>query len=108
MQRTSRKLDHQGLGPYRFAKVVTPYAYEINFPPTLKYHQVQNVCLLNTPNTDPLLRQHNDQLLPVIVDGEEKHDVEEILDARIFHQKLQYLIGGAGRAAPPGNQLLEG
>jgi len=37
-QQPSRKLDHRRLGPYETTKVVSPYAYEIDFPPTLKHH----------------------------------------------------------------------
>ena len=37
-QRPSRKLDHCRIGPYRIAKIVSPYAYEINFPATVQYH----------------------------------------------------------------------
>ena len=37
-QRPSRKLDHRRIGPYGITKVVSPYAYEIDFPATVKYH----------------------------------------------------------------------
>ena len=55
-QRSSRKLDHQRIGPYKITKIISPYAYEINFPTTVKYHKVQYVSLLDPADNDPLPR----------------------------------------------------
>ena len=38
MQRPSHKLDHCKLGPYEIIKVVSPYAYKLQFPATVQYH----------------------------------------------------------------------
>jgi len=95
-QRPSRKLDHRRIGPYKITKVISPYAYEIDFPVTLKHHRVQHVSLLDPADNDPLPGQHNPPPPPVIVDGEEEHYVEEILDARLHRRKLQYLVKFVG------------
>ena len=39
-QHPSRKLDHYRLNPYKIIKVVSPYAYKLQFPATVQYHPV--------------------------------------------------------------------
>ena len=62
----------------------------------MKHHRVQHVSLLDPADNDPLPGQHNPPPLPVIVDGEEEHYVEEILDVRVHRRKLQYLVKFVG------------
>ena len=96
--RPSKKLDHKRIGPYSIVKVVTPYAYEIDFPTTVKYHRVQHVSLLDPASTDPLPGQINPPPPPVIVDQEEEYQVEEILDSRLYGRwkKPQYRVKWVG------------
>ena len=91
-QRTSCKLDHRRIGPYKITKVVSPYSYEIGFLSTAKHHRVQPVSLLDPADSNPLAGQHNPPPPPVIVDGAEEHYVWEVLYARIFRRRLQYLV----------------
>ena len=53
-QRPSQKLNHRRIGPYGITKVVSPYAYKIDFPATVKYHRVQHVSLLDPADNDLL------------------------------------------------------
>jgi hypothetical protein len=99
-QRPSRKLDHRRIGPYKITQVISPYSYEIGFPTTVKHHRVQHVSLLDPADSDPLPGQHNPPPPPVIVDGAEEHYVEEVLDARIFRRRLQYLVKFIGDDQP--------
>jgi hypothetical protein len=95
-QRPSRKLDHRRIGPYGITRIISPYAYEIDFPATVRYHRVQHVSLLDPTDEDPLPGQHNPTPPPVIVDNEEEWHVEEVLDSRIFRKRLQYKIKWVG------------
>ena len=54
MQRPSRKLDYRRLGPYEIIKVVSPYAYKLQFPAAVQYHPVQHVSLLDPFDDNPL------------------------------------------------------
>ena len=72
MQCPSRKLDHRRLGPYEILKVVSPYAYKLQFPATVQYQPVQHVSLLDPFDDDPLPGQQNAPPLPVIVDDAEE------------------------------------
>lgn len=53
-QRPSRKLGHRRIGPYKITKVVSPYAYEVDFPATLKHHRVQHASLLDLADNNLL------------------------------------------------------
>ena len=44
-QRPSHKLDHRHIGPYEIIKVISPYAYKLQFPAFVKHHPVQHVSL---------------------------------------------------------------
>ena len=91
-QRSSRTLDHRRLGPYEILKVVSPYAYKLQFPAAVQYYLVQYVSLLDPFDDDLLPGQHNAPPPPVIVDNAEEWHVEEILDSRMYRQRLQYLV----------------
>ena len=69
-QRPSRKLDHRRIGPYEIIKVISPYAYKLHFPASVKHHLVQHISLLDPAGNDPLPGQHNPPPPPVIVDEE--------------------------------------
>jgi hypothetical protein len=99
-QRPSRKLDHRRIGPYEIIKVVSPYAYKLQFPASIKYHPVQHVSLLDPFDDDPLPGQHNPPPPPVIVDDNEEWHVEEILDSRLYRRRLQYLVKWIGFDRP--------
>ena len=100
MQCPSCKLDYRRLGPYEIIKVVSPYAYKLQFLATVQYHPVQHVSLLDPFDDNPLPGQHNPPPLLVIVDDAEEWHVEEILDSRIYRQRLQYLVKWIGFARP--------
>jgi hypothetical protein len=95
-QRPSKKLNHRRLGPYLITKVVSPYAYQVGFPETVKYHQVQHVSLLDPAYDDPLPGQTNPPPPPVIINDEEEWLVAEVVDSRMHYRHLQYKVRWAG------------
>ena len=82
--------------------MISPYAYKLQFPASVKHHPVQHVSLLDPAGNDPLLGQHNPPPPPVIVDeeGHEEWHVEEVLDSRIHRRRLQYLVKWVGYDRP--------
>ena len=80
--------------------MISPYAYKLQFPASVKHHPVQHVSLLDLAGNDPLLGQHNPPPPPVIVDDNEEWHVEEILDSRIYCRRLQYLVKWIGFDRP--------
>ena len=94
--RPSRKLDYRRHGSFKITKVVSPHAYELDLPDTMKIHGVQNVPLLDPASDDPLPGQVIPPPPPVEVDGEDEHLVDEILDSKLVRGRLKYLVQWVG------------
>jgi len=56
--------------------------------------------LLHAAADDPIPGQIIPPPLPVIVEGEEEWEVEEVLDSRMIRGQLHYLVKWRGFAAP--------
>jgi hypothetical protein len=95
-QRPSKKLDWKHLGPYEICKVISPWAYLLNLPKDLHIYPVQPISRLSKVLEDPLPEQLEPAPPPVIVDGEDKYEVEQIEDSRLFRRQLQYLVKWKG------------
>src|SRR5260221_11356822 len=103
----NKKLSPKRYGPFLSAKNISPVAYKLRLPPSMKIHDVFHIDLLlpyketeayGAPFTRP----------PPIIDSEEEYEVETILKARRHgrgHQ-LQYLVHWKGY--PCRNSLLCG
>ena len=99
-RRPCRKLDHRRLGPFAIKNIVSSHAYELDLPRGIDIHPVQPVALLDPGADDPLPGQRLPPPSPVIVDGEQEWFVEQILDSRVFHRQLQYLVKWTGDDHP--------
>jgi hypothetical protein len=91
--RPMKKLDHKRLEPYEITEVLSNNTYKLKLPSSLKIHPVFSVVKLKTfiPNEIP------EQAVkppppPVVFDGVEEYEVEDILDSRLYRGKVQYLI----------------
>jgi len=60
-------------------------------------HPVFNVVKLSAAPEDPILeRKPQAPLPPIVVDGEEEWEVEEILDSRWYRRRFQFLVKWKG------------
>jgi len=93
-------LDWKRLGRFKVTKVISPYAYRLELPPSMRIHPVFHVSLLDHVASDPHPGQVITPAPPVVVDGEEEWEVEEILDSKLYYRKLHYYVKWTGYDAP--------
>jgi hypothetical protein len=99
--RPQKKLDWKNLGPFRIAQVISPHAYQLDLPASMRIHPVFNVNLLRPAAENPVPGQIQDPPPPVEVEGLEEWEVEEIVDSRWERRgrggpRLKYTVKWAG------------
>lgn len=94
-RRTCKKLDQKKIGPFQITKAISTQAYRLDLPNTMAIHNVFHVSLLE-PAKEPLPRQANWALKPVIVDGKEEHEVQAIVDSRRRGKNFAYRVRWEG------------
>lgn len=99
-KRPSKKLDWKQIGPYAISRVVSPYAYELNLPASMKVHPVFHVSLLSPAAEDPVPGQSQPPPPPVEIEGEQEWEVDAVLDSHRRHGKLEYLVRYTGYDEP--------
>jgi hypothetical protein len=96
--RPSVKLAHHRLGPYSVEVRVGHGTYHIKLPPSLsRLHPVFPIVKLTLALTDSIVgRRSKPPPPPVLVEGEDEHEVEAILDSRMRWNRLEYLVKWKG------------
>jgi len=92
--RLSPKLSHCRLGPFEIERQVGLLAYRLKLPHRMRQlHPVFNVVKLSAALEDPILeRKPQAPPPPIVVDGKEEWEVEEILDSRWHRRRFQFLV----------------
>uniref|UniRef100_A0A803TCI3 Gypsy retrotransposon integrase-like protein 1 n=1 Tax=Anolis carolinensis TaxID=28377 RepID=A0A803TCI3_ANOCA len=93
--RPCRKLDARFIGPYPVVAQLNPVTFKLQLPRSMHIHPVFHRSLIL-----PADGVHPDASrlppAPVLVDGEEEFEVQDILDSRFHRRRLQYLIDWVG------------
>ena len=77
--RRTEKLMERFIGLYKVKKIVSANVVELELPSTIKIHPVVNVSRI-CRYIGQVKGQRKEQLIPVIIEGEEKWEVERILN----------------------------
>jgi hypothetical protein len=97
--RPSKKLQHRFLGPFPIIQKISPVAYKLELPETLKIHPVFHVSLLRpyqNPSQFPDRPPTNLPPPPVTVNDIPEYEVEHILDHRTRRNQQEYLVKWVG------------
>jgi hypothetical protein len=95
--RPSRKLSHKRLGPYEITEQIGSSAFRLRLPRSLKLHNVFHVSLLEPLKQDKIPGRYQPPPPPVKTNDGYEWEVHEILDSRIRHKKLEYLVSWKGK-----------
>ena len=76
-------------------------SYQLELPESIKVHPVFSPDKLRKATNDLLLEQKNKLLLPIEVDGQDKWEVDEILDSRLIRGSLKYCVQWKGYDLDP-------
>jgi len=96
--RPSLKLSYYRLGPFEIERQVGPSAYCLKLPHGMRQlHPVFNIVKLSAPLEDPILgRKLQTPPPPIVVNGEEEWEVEEILNSHWHQRRFQFLVKWKG------------
>jgi len=94
--RPSLKLDSKWFGPFKVVRRISPYAYELELPASIRIHRVQPVSLLHPVVSESLDGKQVNPPPLVEVDGGEAHQVWAAEDSRMYRSQLQYLMRWTG------------
>jgi len=94
MTRSSPKLSHCPLGPFEIERQVGPSVYYLKLPHGMRQlHPVFNVVKLSATLEDLILgRKPQAPPPPIVIDGEEEWEVEEILNSCWYWRRFQFLV----------------
>ena len=94
--RPTKKLDYKWLGPYVVEWVISRSAYRLKLPASFgNIHSVFSVALLCPFEGNSIAECQKRHPLPpplIVCNGIKEYEVEKILDSRIFHGKIEYLV----------------
>ncbi|SCZ88672.1 BZ3500_MvSof-1268-A1-R1_Chr10-2g03040 [Microbotryum saponariae] len=94
--RESKKLDFKWLGPFKILAPVGRSAFRLDLPPSLRVHNVVHVSLLRKYDESNI----EGRIVPpppvTLIDGNDEHEIETILDSRTRNGALQYLVQWRG------------
>jgi len=95
----SKKLQHQFIGPYHIIQKVSPVAYKLELPDTLKIHPIFHVSIL-CPYKSPESIKHRPSPTPppdpVSINDADKFEVDRILNHHKCHNHQEYLVKWVG------------
>jgi hypothetical protein len=82
---TKKLMPHQ-YGPFKITKKISPMAYQLNLPQSMKIHDVFHINLISPYKEMEAYGIPYTRLPPDIKEGEEEYEVKAILDMRHFGQ----------------------
>jgi hypothetical protein len=95
--RPLQKLDYKKYGPFEVIKEINENAFQLKLPPALsRIHDVFHVSLLEIAKDDPFPQRNIPPEPPIIIDGENEYEVDQILDSRRFNRSVNYLVSWKG------------
>lgn len=95
--RPMKKLDYQWIGPYKVTRKINDVAFEVALPASIRIHNVFHSSKLRKySDKDSPPRARNPTPLPLVIQDQEYHEVERILDSRTSGRSVRYFVDWKG------------
>jgi len=94
--RPCKKLDYKKIGPFKILARIGESTYKLDLPPSMRIHNTFHISLLELYQEDKLSSQRTQPPPPIIIKGEPKYKLEQIIDSRLHYGKLQYQVKWTG------------
>ena len=95
----TRKLWKKRVGPYKILQKLSSLSYKLELPNELRdkgVHDVFHITLLTKAPSDMMPNQTPMQPPPIVIEGVEELEVEEVINSRLKNRQLQYLVKWKG------------
>jgi hypothetical protein len=98
LDRPSPKLSQRRLGPFTVTRVLSPTAVTLRLPRSWRVHLTVHVSRIRPAHVDNTMHPPNDSLAPppIVIDGTDEYEVEEILREKKVGRGMQYLVKWKG------------
>jgi hypothetical protein len=108
--RPTKKFAHRYLGPYPIVRSVGLHTYRLKLPRSMsQIHPVFHVVKLMPVPPDPIEgRRARPPPPPELVGGEERYEVEEVMNSRLRYRRLEYLVKWKDYGHEENSWLVEG
>ena len=90
------KLDYQHFGPYVISGKINDVTFRLDLPPHMRLHPVFHVSLLEPYTPSSIPGRLTPPPPPIEVSNGSEYEVAAILDSKIIHNKLYYLVDWLG------------
>jgi len=67
-------------------------AFQLKLLGFMRIHPMFHVSLLESSHAATISWKIHDSLPPIEINGEQKYEMDDILDSKIFNRQLQYLV----------------
>jgi len=88
--RPSKKLDYKKIRPFKILAKIGTSAYKLALPPSMAIHKTFHISLLEPYQDNQFPSQIKEPPPLIQIEGEDKYELDEIIDSRIHYNKLQY------------------
>lgn len=78
--RPTVKLEHKRLGPFQVTERISPVAYRLTLPPSMRIHDVFHASLLSAYFGPTGAQQLKELPMPEVVDGQEEYEINHLVD----------------------------
>jgi len=88
--RPCKKLDYKKIRPFKILARIGESAYKLALPPSMRIHNAFHISLLEQYHDDKFPSQRAQPPPPIIIEGEPKYELEQIIDSGQHIRQLQY------------------